>query len=51
MEDLIKSIQISDVAEAEEILKSAGSEDLFEKARQVGDMHPNGKWVWTEYAQ
>lgn len=19
------------------------------KARQVGDMHPNGKWVWTEY--
>ena len=50
MKDLIKSIQISDVAEAEEILKSAGSEDLFEKARQVGDMHPNGKWVWTEYA-
>ena len=49
-EDLIKSIQISDVAEAEEILKSAGSEDLFEKARQVGEAHPNGKWVWTEYA-
>ncbi len=19
------------------------------KARQVGDVHPNGKWVWTEY--
>ena len=37
-EDLIKSIQISDVAEAEEILKSAGSEDLFEKAKwNVGD--------------
>ena len=20
-----------------------------EKAHQVGDLHPNGKWVWTEY--
>ena len=19
------------------------------KAHQVGDLHPNGKWVWTEY--
>ena len=19
--------------------------------RKVGDMHPNGKWVWTEYAK
>ena len=38
MEDLIKSIQISNVAEAEEILKAAGSEDLFEKAKwNVGD--------------
>jgi hypothetical protein len=27
--------------------------DYFEKARQahqVGDIHPNGKWVWKEYA-
>lgn len=25
--------------------------DIIEKAvqRKVGDMHPNGKWVWTEY--
>lgn len=23
--------------------------DTISKARQVGDMHPNGKWVWTEY--
>ena len=38
MKDLIKSIQISDVAQAEEILKSAGTEDLFEKAKwNVGD--------------
>lgn len=29
----------------------AKKEDIIEKAvqRKVGDMHPNGKWVWTEY--
>ena len=21
----------------------------IEKAHQVGDIHPNGKWAWTEY--
>ena len=24
-------------------------EMYIEKARQAGDVHPNGKWVWTEY--
>ena len=38
MKDLIKSIPISSVTQAEEILKSAGTEDLFEKAKwNVGD--------------
>lgn len=29
----------------------AKKEDVIEKAvsRKVGDMHPNGKWTWTEY--
>ena len=29
----------------------AKKEEVIEKAvsRQVGDMHPNGKWTWTEY--
>lgn len=29
----------------------AKNEEIIEKAvsRQVGDMHKNGKWVWTEY--
>ena len=29
----------------------AKNNDVIEKAvqRKVGDMHPNGKWVWTEY--
>ena len=49
--DLIDQINISSVQQAEEILKSAGSEDLFEKAKhQDGDMHPNGKWVWVSSA-
>lgn len=32
------------------ILKSFGAEDTFEKAHQDGDMHPNGKWVWVSSA-
>ena len=27
-----------------------GNGDEVAKAHQVGDAHPNGKWVWTEYA-
>ena len=27
-----------------------GNGDEVEKAHQVGDVHSNGKWVWTEYA-
>ena len=27
-----------------------GDGDEVAKAHQVGDAHPNGKWVWTEYA-
>ena len=49
--EYIKSIEINNVSESLDILKAAGTEELFEKAkRQVGDIHPNGKWVWTEYA-
>lgn len=49
--DLISQINIDSLQEAEEILKAAGSEDLFEKAKhQDGDMHPNGKWVWVSSA-
>lgn len=31
------------------IEKAETSDEEVMKARQVGDMHPNGKWVWTEY--
>lgn len=49
--NIMDSIYIDDTKEAEDIIKAAGTEDLFEKAKhQVGDIHPNGKWVWTEYA-
>ncbi len=26
----------------------AGGEELLEKAHNEGDIHPNGKWVWTK---
>ena len=49
--DLISQINISSLQEAEDILKAAGTEELFEKAKhQDGDMHPNGKWVWVSSA-
>lgn len=31
------------------IEKAETSDEEVMKAHQVGDMHPNGKWVWTEY--
>lgn len=50
--ELIHQLSIGSVDEAIDILKSAGTvdEDLFEKAHQDGDMHPNGKWVWVSSA-
>ena len=30
------------------VLKSLSDQLLIEKAHNVGDVHPNGKWVWTE---
>lgn len=33
---------------AQNIMQQFGTD--IEKAHQVGDEHPNGKWVWTEYA-
>lgn len=50
MKTLIQDIKINSVEEAEEILKAAGTEDLFEKARTDGEMHPNGRWVWRSSA-
>lgn len=50
MKTLIQDIKINSVEEAEEILKAAGTEDLFEKAHTDGEMHPNGKWVWRSSA-
>ena len=31
------------------IEKAETSDEEVMKAHQAGDMHPNGKWVWTEY--
>lgn len=49
--DLINHLSVNSTADALDILKSAGGEDIFEKAKhQDGDMHPNGKWVWVASA-
>lgn len=47
---LIDEIKIKSLSDAQEILKAAGSEDIFEKAHKDGDLHPNGKWVWVSSA-
>lgn len=48
--ELNQNMEIDSVEEAEEILKAAGTEDLFEKAHFDGEMHPNGKLVWRSSA-
>lgn len=49
---LIDEIKIKSLSDAQEILKSAGTEDIldFEKAHKDGDLHPNGKYVWVSSA-
>ena len=48
--ELNQNMEIDSVEEAEEILKAAGTEDLFEKAHVHGEVHPNGKWYWDSNA-
>lgn len=48
--DLIKDINISSIKEAEEIIEKAGSEELFEKAHNDGDLHPTRPWIWVSSA-
>lgn len=49
MDELMKSIEIGSVKEAEEILMNAGKERIV-KAHKDGDLHPNGKWYWNAAA-
>lgn len=53
---MLKELLKHQLAVRENLKKAFGGtlEDEIEKARprvhrQVGDIHPNGKWVWTEY--
>lgn len=52
MTKFIDNIQVSGFEDAENILKAAGLEDIFEKAHNVGDiLYYNGKqYIYTEYA-
>lgn len=55
----MNNIQCHRQAVRDNIMKSFGAdfsdvlkaeENDLEKAHKVGDVHPNGKWVWVEYA-
>ncbi len=48
--ELNQNMEIDSVEEAEEILKAAGTEDIFEKAHVHGEVHPNGRWYWDSQA-
>ena len=51
MSNIIKHFIINNSKEAVEILKSAGNEELFEKAHKDGDVHPKDPdWVWVSSA-
>lgn len=52
MFDLSEEIRTRRKAIADNIAKAFQVDpgaSYFEKARNVGDIHPNGKWVWKEY--
>ena len=49
MKTLIQEIKEKREAIANNIVKGfSNSDDLLEKAHNPGDIHPNGKWVWTK---
>ena len=52
MDEVRRVLQSARQARTEHLMKGFGAqetEDDLEKARNVGEMHSNGKWVWTEY--
>ena len=52
MFDLSEEIRTRRKAVADNIMKAFQIDpgaSYFEKANEVGDIHPNGKWVWKEY--
>jgi hypothetical protein len=45
--DILEELALNRAARAENILKGFNDNGI-EKAHNVGDIHPNGKWVWTQ---
>lgn len=41
--------EASTTAQTDEADKETEKKKAAKTARKVGDLHPNGKWVWTEY--
>lgn len=47
--DFLKEIKEKNAQRKLNIIKSFIDTNLIEKAKSVGQIHPNGKYVWTEY--
>lgn len=48
--EVLKYIAHATASAVKELEETKKAEDVtFEKAHKVGDRHPNGKWVWTEF--
>ena len=48
--EVLKYIAHATASAVKELEETKKAEDAtFEKAHKVGEIHPNGKWVWTEF--
>ena len=47
--DAVKGLKVKKSVKATSEHKEAASKPQKQAKHNVGDLHPNGKWVWTEY--
>lgn len=47
--DAVKGLKVNKSVKATRERKEAASKQQKQSKHNVGDLHPNGKWVWTEY--
>ena len=48
--EVLKYIAHATALSVKEVETKKAFDDEIEKAHKVGDLHPNGRWVWTEYS-
>ena len=47
--DAVRGLKVKKSVKATSAPKAAASKQQKQTKHNVGDLHPNGKWVWTEY--